>query len=141
LALSQIGPESHAIPESEEPLAGSRSGPLDTIQRVSVLVAGRDGRHPRKTAEKLPLNCEGQVFAQMGLGPPLRDRILSAPAGEPPGAPMHGVSPGNGAGPCAAAPFDRTIIRSLQGGVLKSGIPTPILKRLGIPRRPPGDNS
>jgi hypothetical protein len=49
--------------------------------------------------------------------------------------------PGNRAGPCAAAPFDRTIIRSLQGGVLKSGIPTPILKRLGIPRRPPGDNS
>ena len=71
----------------------------------------------------------------------LRDCMLSAPADEPPGSPMHGASPGNRAGPCAAAPFDRTIIRSLRGGALKSGVPTPILKRLGIPGRPPGDNS
>ena len=69
MALSQIGPESNAIPESEEPLASSRSGPSDTIQRVSVLAAERGGRHPRKNAKKLPLNCEGQVFADLGLLP------------------------------------------------------------------------
>ena len=70
IGSARIGPESTAISESEEPLAGSRSGPSDTTQRVRVLASQRGDRHPRKTAKKLPLNCEGRFFTDLGMMSP-----------------------------------------------------------------------
>jgi hypothetical protein len=72
LALSQIDPETNAIPESEEVFDSGKRWPLDTIQTVTDRAVESDRLYPYENQKKLPLkeprtgNEEGEPNLKWG---------------------------------------------------------------------------